>query len=106
MLSVVKFAVKFGLVLLPIRIVLGTIGWFAGEHIQGTLPDDGIDVYPSLEAAQQAMYRGHDIVDQYENWAFIAIGTVLFLLMWRRHKAAADGGTDLKVRAEQQRPAT
>ena len=86
----VRFLLKFGFVLLLIRIGLGIVGWFAGETIQDMLPDDGVDVYTSLEAAQRAVNRGHEIADRFENGVFVLIAVILAPLMWRRQKAAAE----------------
>jgi hypothetical protein len=88
----IKFILKYIGVMLVVMLLISAGGYFAGRAIQAQLPDDGIDVYPSYQAAVAAANRGNHIANQFEAALVILSGTIIFVVMYRRHKARAAAG--------------
>lgn len=93
----VKFALKYIVVTFAVLIVITICFHFIGEAIQSRLPDDGIELYPSREAAIASTRRGHAIVAPIEQALGWMSGAVIFIVMYRRHKAANRGSEDTEA---------
>ena len=87
------FAIRYIAVMLVVVLVISVGGWFLGETLNDMMPDDGIDVYPSLEAAKAAMNRGHAIAHWIEVALIFISGVLVFFIMWpKRENAEARNG--------------
>ena len=86
------FALKYIGIVLVLIVTINISGWFLGRGIDAMLPDDGIDVYPSREAAIATAYRGDRIADQIEIALIVVSSAVVFVLMRRRQKSSTGDG--------------
>lgn len=77
----IKFFVKYVFIMIPIMTVVAVLGHFLRDMLNDFLPDDGIDVYPSREAAYAAAYRGERIMDKIEILVIFALAYVVFMRM-------------------------
>ncbi len=75
--------------MVAIMIVVAVIGHILGDQLNDFLPDDGIDVYPSREAAYAAAYRGERIMDKIEIMVIFISGLLLFIKMKNDQKTNA-----------------
>lgn len=83
----IKFAFQYIAVMLGVMIVIAVLGYFLGDSIQARLPDDGINFYPSYEAALASTRRGHEISDRIESILVTVSAVVIFVVMYRRYKS-------------------
>ena len=82
-----KFALQYIGVMCVVMFAISLFGYGLGESLQSWLPDDGIDLYPSYEAAVAAANRGHEIAGWIENALVTASALIIFVVMHRRYKA-------------------
>ena len=82
-----KFAFQYIVVMFGVMLVIAVSGFFLGEAIQDWLPDDGVNLYPSYEAALASTRRGHEISNQIESVLVTASAVVIFVTMYRRYKS-------------------